>query len=849
MDCSYASSSAHTLDDDIAVGSRQPNPSGESVTRAIEEEKQTSPAAQYYPPSTPHLNPNNLLILSHQSRGRGVYASRPLPAGTVVEISPVLIFGKDEWEQHGSRTILDCYTFKWGRMGEMALALGLGSLFNHSASPSVAFKLDRPSHSIRYTLVRDVVAGEELCISYGPWGQQYEEGSSNPDSGDVSDYDDRKERELADFLKIGEERSDSEGETSSQRPGVQRKVVRRTRTRYINGNSATKPSNSNTGSGSDSGLERTSRSSDGGEALRAAVGSHLSDDHTRSALNKAMDRRESNGPSSISQTSVVTVNGTSAASSSAPVWRLSSLPDPMTVPLQMLSCYALLIPPRSSSEIMKFLRKHSLFLGRGKVPGSEEDAIRHAKTLMKHPDDNGNLRSLLCPAAHVDEAALKQLLKEDGLMDAEERETKLLRVDVASTPAPIKTRATEWSASWPVALRSMANSSNSAAVPSPGTPSQGGGTSTPSAIHASTRPGFIDRKIDAAFWSEKRVHWVIRKLARCVVLAQDAKDRGEIPVGVHVCPSILSTAIASNGGTGVPAAPSSTAASEYVNHSGTDAVTLVPPPSSSEVQGSGSVTLAAPWYGGWDSDGIPLPGGEAIEVDAFDTRKSQRNPIKHAVGNAIQGVAELRAYKRGAASTSAEQQPSVIRGRPMGSEPSSDHSAEQSISPVARLASNGDAHADATMASSPHTALTSLSPSPARPASPSLPLLLNGQDYLLTSLTLFTTHEPCVYCCMSLVHSRVRTLIFLESSSGSGGCCGSQLPDGKRCNDGLDEGGEGGPYALQEQRGLNHRFEVWKWRGGRQRIEEEVARLRGERQQEEDLANLLDLKRWGNIDP
>lgn len=126
MDRAYASSSAHTLDDQVADDAQKSIPLPRATASGASEDKHTSTATQYYPPSTPHLNSNHLLILSHQSRGRGVYASRPLAAGTVVEISPVLIFGKEEWEDHGSKTILDCYTFKWGRMGEMALALGLG---------------------------------------------------------------------------------------------------------------------------------------------------------------------------------------------------------------------------------------------------------------------------------------------------------------------------------------------------------------------------------------------------------------------------------------------------------------------------------------------------------------------------------------------------------------------------------------------------------------------------------------------------------------------------------------------------------------------------------------------------
>lgn len=90
------------------------------------------------------LNPTHCLVRHIQGKGRGVFgtiihtiyatfslkqpsaASCPLLAGTVLEISPVLLFNKDEYSNHGRHTILDHYTFKW-RDGRMALALGLGS--------------------------------------------------------------------------------------------------------------------------------------------------------------------------------------------------------------------------------------------------------------------------------------------------------------------------------------------------------------------------------------------------------------------------------------------------------------------------------------------------------------------------------------------------------------------------------------------------------------------------------------------------------------------------------------------------------------------------------------------------
>lgn len=54
-------------------------------------------------------------------------ASRAIPARTIIEVSPVLLFAKDEYNAHGRHTLLDHYAFNW-RDGRMALPLGLGAL-------------------------------------------------------------------------------------------------------------------------------------------------------------------------------------------------------------------------------------------------------------------------------------------------------------------------------------------------------------------------------------------------------------------------------------------------------------------------------------------------------------------------------------------------------------------------------------------------------------------------------------------------------------------------------------------------------------------------------------------------
>ncbi|KXN88195.1 SET domain-containing protein 7 [Leucoagaricus sp. SymC.cos] len=117
-------------------------------------------------PGPQHLNATGCVIRVSDEKGRGVYASGAIPGNTTIEISPVLFFSKSEYEEHGKYIILDHYTFIWSD-GRMALALGLGSLFNHSDQPNVSFALDTSTDSIRYTTTRDIEQDEELCIFYG----------------------------------------------------------------------------------------------------------------------------------------------------------------------------------------------------------------------------------------------------------------------------------------------------------------------------------------------------------------------------------------------------------------------------------------------------------------------------------------------------------------------------------------------------------------------------------------------------------------------------------------------------------------------------------------------------------
>ncbi len=62
--------------------------------------------------------------------------------------------------------MLEHYLFG-GRNGDLLLALGVGSLFNHSKQPNLSYTVDQQLQLIHFRAARDIAANEELTIFYG----------------------------------------------------------------------------------------------------------------------------------------------------------------------------------------------------------------------------------------------------------------------------------------------------------------------------------------------------------------------------------------------------------------------------------------------------------------------------------------------------------------------------------------------------------------------------------------------------------------------------------------------------------------------------------------------------------
>ena len=107
------------------------------------------------------------LAPSGTRKGSGVFASRAIAAGEVVEVAPVIHL-KSAFDQLDPG--LQRRVFDWERLasiaGVSALALGYGSMYNHSNPANMSYESVLAGHAIRFTAACDIGVDEELTINY-----------------------------------------------------------------------------------------------------------------------------------------------------------------------------------------------------------------------------------------------------------------------------------------------------------------------------------------------------------------------------------------------------------------------------------------------------------------------------------------------------------------------------------------------------------------------------------------------------------------------------------------------------------------------------------------------------------
>jgi len=108
----------------------------------------------------------HIFVAHSELHGRGVFTGASISVGSIIEICPMLYLPeKDVKPLQG--TIIHDYYFEWGQdLKAAALALGYGSIYNHSFTSNATYQVDMEANLLYIHALRDIVAGEEITINY-----------------------------------------------------------------------------------------------------------------------------------------------------------------------------------------------------------------------------------------------------------------------------------------------------------------------------------------------------------------------------------------------------------------------------------------------------------------------------------------------------------------------------------------------------------------------------------------------------------------------------------------------------------------------------------------------------------
>jgi SET domain-containing protein len=122
------------------------------------------PARRRAAPVEPLTRPGDVFVGRSPLHGVGVFAGRAFEAEEVIEVCPVLVVPAAE-VGHLEQTSLYGYYFHWDEDGA-GLALGYGSLYNHSWVPTARYEHDYDAGTVVYIALGPIRAGDEVTINY-----------------------------------------------------------------------------------------------------------------------------------------------------------------------------------------------------------------------------------------------------------------------------------------------------------------------------------------------------------------------------------------------------------------------------------------------------------------------------------------------------------------------------------------------------------------------------------------------------------------------------------------------------------------------------------------------------------
>ena len=116
-----------------------------------------------------------LYIAETEKRGRGVFCARDIEKGELIEMCPLIKIPNKQLEYIGKTVLYDYYFLLDDKDHSTCIALGYGSLYNHSPKPNAEVLMDADAELMYVECLENIQAGSEILISYSGKSKNMEE--------------------------------------------------------------------------------------------------------------------------------------------------------------------------------------------------------------------------------------------------------------------------------------------------------------------------------------------------------------------------------------------------------------------------------------------------------------------------------------------------------------------------------------------------------------------------------------------------------------------------------------------------------------------------------------------------
>lgn len=105
-------------------------------------------------------------IVNSPVHGQGVFASRAIMKGEIIERCPYIVIDDDDLAE--ANRLQDYLFTSPDQPGDYLCVLGYGMMYNHSDTPNAEWEIDEDDiQFVRFTALKPISEGEEIFQNYG----------------------------------------------------------------------------------------------------------------------------------------------------------------------------------------------------------------------------------------------------------------------------------------------------------------------------------------------------------------------------------------------------------------------------------------------------------------------------------------------------------------------------------------------------------------------------------------------------------------------------------------------------------------------------------------------------------